>query len=333
MIANLSTVLYVTSISEQSLSNKILQKGTAACKINSDGDFLNIQFTLWLPYNNNESSEDAEDAEEDYYVEKIYEDTICFVTGKFKMLNNGSLELVLSSCKSLLIEKEKMPVCKPIIYLLGKVKQTCNTTDLGYHLTLEVRPYLSSELCGPMDVVLTHPLDGRLKNTFTAAKKLSLIQCTGELLIVDGNIYCNVIEMQFVNTRSESISTSNNVPWATSNIDNQKKKNSTENRISAIHQSIQSQPPNSVKIKKEPGTEDKGKSPKNQIKINEIAGEVIKRKRGTPTIKPNKTDGEMSRKDDTLSSVEVVDISKSDDEEESTSQRRQPRRKTKKTES
>ena len=44
--------------------------------------------------------------EEDYYVEKIYEDTICFVTGKFKMLNNGSLELVLS-CKGLIIEKEK----------------------------------------------------------------------------------------------------------------------------------------------------------------------------------------------------------------------------------
>ena len=45
--------------------------------------------------------------EEDYYVEKIYEDTIYFVTGKFKMLNNESLELVLSSCKSLRIEKEK----------------------------------------------------------------------------------------------------------------------------------------------------------------------------------------------------------------------------------
>ena len=44
--------------------------------------------------------------EEDCYVEKIYEDTICFVTGKFKMLNNGSLELVLS-CKSLIIEKGK----------------------------------------------------------------------------------------------------------------------------------------------------------------------------------------------------------------------------------
>ncbi|CAG8673344.1 8264_t:CDS:1, partial [Paraglomus occultum] len=33
--------------------------------------------------------------------------------------------------------KEKMPVCKPIIYLLGKIKEACSTTDLGYHLTLE----------------------------------------------------------------------------------------------------------------------------------------------------------------------------------------------------
>src|SRR5439155_22655341 len=39
--------------------------------------------------------------EEDYYVEKIYVDTIFFVTGKYKMLNNGS------PCKSLIIEKEK----------------------------------------------------------------------------------------------------------------------------------------------------------------------------------------------------------------------------------
>ena len=43
MIANLSTILYIMSVSEQVLSNKILQKGTAACKINSAGDILNIQ--------------------------------------------------------------------------------------------------------------------------------------------------------------------------------------------------------------------------------------------------------------------------------------------------
>src|SRR5205085_4815615 len=59
MIANLSTILYITSVSEQVLSNKILQRGTAACKTNSAGDILNIQFTLWLP-NSHRQSEESE---------------------------------------------------------------------------------------------------------------------------------------------------------------------------------------------------------------------------------------------------------------------------------
>jgi len=155
------------SVSEQVLSNKILQQGTAAYKINSAGDILNIQFTLRLP----NSHKKSEESEEDCHVQKIQPDTVFFLTGKFAMLPNGSLELVVSSCKNLQIEKDKMPICKPIVYLLGKVKESCNTTDLGYYITIEVKPYLSSELCGPKDIVLTHPIEGRLKNTFTAAKK------------------------------------------------------------------------------------------------------------------------------------------------------------------
>lgn len=210
MIANLSTILYITSISEQSLANKILQRGTAACKINSCGDSLTVQLTLWLPSDNHQSeNSDCEDS----YVQKFYQDAIYFVTGKFAMLANGSIELVISSSKRLPIENEKTPICKPIIYLLGKVKETCSTTDLGYHVIMEVKPYLSSEKCGPMHVVLTHPLDGRLRNTFTTAKKLSLIQCTGELFVVDAKLYCDVIDMQFVNTKSEITSTSSTLPW------------------------------------------------------------------------------------------------------------------------
>ena len=70
MIANLSTTLYILYIStKQSLANKIFPRGTAACKTNSDGDFLTIQFTLWLPFN------DHEDNDEDY-IQKVYDDTI-----------------------------------------------------------------------------------------------------------------------------------------------------------------------------------------------------------------------------------------------------------------
>ena len=102
--------------------------------------------------------------------------------------------------------------------------------------------------------------------------------------------------MQSVNNRSESVSASTKVPWATLNTDNQKKKSSTESRISAIHQSIQNQPlPAPVKIKKELRTDNKGKSPQNHTKVNKIAREMVKRKREMPTTNTNKTDGEMSR--------------------------------------
>ena len=140
--------------------------------------------------------------------------------------------------------------------------------DLGYYITIEVKPYLSSELCGPKDIVLTHPIEGRLKNTFTAAKKLSIVQCTGEPFILDEKQYCDVIELQFINTKSELASTSTNIPWGISSNDNQRKKNTTENRITAIHQSMKNQPPTPIKIKKEPLTNNKGKSPQTQIKVN-----------------------------------------------------------------
>ena len=66
MIANLSTT-YIYYMGHSSLSNKILQKGTAAYKIN-------IQFTLWLPSNN------MNHGEEDYYVEKNH----VFLPGNLK---------------------------------------------------------------------------------------------------------------------------------------------------------------------------------------------------------------------------------------------------------
>ena len=103
---------------------------------------------------------------------------------------------------------------------------TCNTMDLGYYITIEVKLYLSSELCRPKDIILIHPIEGCLKNTFTAAKKLSFVQYTRELFILDEKQYCGVIELQFINTKSELASTSTNIPWGISsnNNNNQRKK-------------------------------------------------------------------------------------------------------------
>ena len=92
---------------------------------------------------------------------------------------------------------------------------------------------------------LTYPLNGRLKNTFTAAKTSSIIQCTAELFVIENNLYCDAIEMQFVNLKSEP---SNSVPWLITNKDN--KRNSVESRIVAVHRSMQKQPPTPAKVKR-----------------------------------------------------------------------------------
>lgn len=180
MIANISTVLYIISTCEQHISNRILQTGSAACKIDGDGDFTTFRYTLWLPLNDTEP-EDTEDT----YIQKVTQDSVYFITGKFAMLENGLLELAVSSCRELPIDKDEIPVCKPIVFLLGRVKEACTATEFAYYLTLEIKPYLTADMCGPVNVILTHALDGRLKNTFTAAKTSSIIQCTAELFVIE----------------------------------------------------------------------------------------------------------------------------------------------------
>ena len=66
------------------------------------------------------------------YIPKFEQDSVYFVTWKFTMLNNGLLELSVSSCKCLPINKDKVPVCKQIVYLLGRIKDACKVTDSGY---------------------------------------------------------------------------------------------------------------------------------------------------------------------------------------------------------
>jgi len=143
---------------------------------------------------------------ENLYIHKFDQDSVYFVTEKFTMLNNGLLELVVSSCKCLPIDK---PVCKPIVYLLGRVKDACKVTDSGYYMTMEVKPYLTADQRCSINTSFRRPS----KNTFTAAKKLSTIQCTAELFVIENKLYCNVIEMQFINPKSESSS----VPWSLTN--------------------------------------------------------------------------------------------------------------------
>jgi len=80
--------------------------------------------------------------------------------------------------------------------------------------------------------------------------------------------------MQFVSAKSESI-TSSNIPWKTNN--NKKIQSTTENRIAAVHQTIQIQQPTAT-IKKESKN-----STQKPTKVTEIARSAIKRKKDQQT--------------------------------------------------
>ena len=85
---------------------------------------------------------------------------------------------------------------------------------------------------------------------------------------------------------------------------------------------MQNQLPTPIKIKKEPLTNNKGKSPQTQMNVNKIAHET---KRGTPTT--NEADEELtSDREETLQSEEV-DLTKESDtgEEGSILQRKRAR--------
>jgi len=53
---------------------------------------------------------------------------------------------------------------------------------------LKIKPYLMADMCGPVNAILTHALDSHLKNTFTIAKTLSIIQCTTELFVIESKL-------------------------------------------------------------------------------------------------------------------------------------------------
>ncbi|CAG8666839.1 10422_t:CDS:1, partial [Paraglomus brasilianum] len=83
--------------------------------------------------------------------------------------------------------------------------------------------------------------------------------------------------MQFVNLKSEP---SNSVPWSITNKDNKdRKRNSVESRIVAVHRLMQKQPPTPAKVK----TETTKGTVQKPIKVDDIARETIKRKRGKAT--------------------------------------------------
>jgi len=285
MIAILSTIIYILSINEETKSKKILQKGQAISKLNDNGDFQIYNFSAWfsLPQNTEETSSSQEEV---YQAFQLFEaQHIYQINAKFSISNNDSIDLVVTT--NVHLDIENVPISKPVVHLAGYTQAVTGVIESGFHLPLQVKPYLSSDQCGPFIITLLHPAQGRFHKSFTSAKKSSLVHCTGILMIIGSAIYCDILEFQFIGNRSEKHTTIT-VPWKNDNTledskgeTSSKKSDSFEKRISNFHQKISQSPPTPIKpkvTKQNP----KGKEKEQEqevVKVSEIAKSVLKKKR------------------------------------------------------
>ena len=106
-------------------------------------------------------------------------------------------------------------------------------------------------MCGPVDIVLTHLLNGHLK-------KQSLIQYTTELFVIESKLYGDVIVCNLHRGRYRIKIYARKI-----------------RRIAIVHKPIQE---SATKVKPEPLIEDKGMLRKT-IKVADIAAEVTKERK------------------------------------------------------
>src|SRR5688572_8020448 len=110
-------------------------------------------------------------------------------------------------------------------------------------LQIQVKPYLSKDQFNPFLVNLTHPPNGRFKNALTKAKKNSTIHTTGLFFFADNQLYCEILEFQFITASKTETENTVSVPWKVKNEPHTESssftpKSSIERRIDLVRQSL-----------------------------------------------------------------------------------------------
>lgn len=265
MIATLSAVLYIVSETQEITANKILQKGQAISKINDDS-YQIYHYTLFAPAPHADNPEIDSETLEIFELQAVY-----LVHGKFGYHGDGTLDLSVTSNRRLPVAPHDMPVSNIFVHLLGRVENNPIRSEDGYQVALQVKPYLSKDQCGPVSITLLHSADGRLKNAIERTRKFSLVHTMGALVIHEKKLYCEILEYQFVSTKSDD---NNNVvvPWKKGTVDKSESstKSAIQKRVAAVHQNIQQSPPEPIEhetIKR------KGKQ--TQSRIVDIAANLV----------------------------------------------------------
>ena len=217
-------------------------------------------------------SHDSDDTSPDAdteIVQPLNEEAVYLISGKFSPNQDSSLNVVVTTSICLPIDKEDIPICQPIVHLLGKTLNNAELSETGYNLNVQVKPYLSKDYFNPFTIALTHPSNGRFHNALTKAKKNSTIHTTGILFSIKNNFYCEIMEFQFIATKQEA-NTNVVVPWKLEDTEKSasQPKSTLEKRIALIQQNQSTQ---SLPTK----TMSSAKRKNNPIKIAEISKSIL----------------------------------------------------------
>ena len=125
------------------------------------------------------------------------------------------------------------------------------STNASYALLMRVKPYLSKDLFQSYTLTLTHPINGRLKKCHHKSKKKFTRSRTGILFFLEKQLYCEVLEFQFISVHADN-DVETTVPWKT--VENETNaKSAIEHRIVQIIQEQSVRPPSSTNtINEEP---------------------------------------------------------------------------------
>jgi hypothetical protein len=325
MIANISTILYVLSVSDEIITSGTLQRGTAISRVDEDDGFQIYKYSNYL----NSMSNTDSDSNEGIEITRLEEEKIYLITGKFSVLEDNSINIVIISNVHISLDREDIPVMKPTVHLLGKTMDQAQLTEAGYSLQVQVKPYLSKENFNTFLVNLTHPVNGRLRNALTKAKKNSTIHATGLFFIAKKQLFCEILEFQFVAAKIETESTVT-VPWKSkmdSGASSSKTKSSIERRIDLIRGNLETKPPTTPSLA---NTSKQGRKRREPFtaKISNISKSLLSEDNQDNRIEISDSDEEAVDDEDIEDDGGNVDSEKDDPPADIPNVRRSKRKKT-----
>lgn len=237
MIATINTIFYILSVSEESINSGTVQKGTAISRIDDNDGFQIYKYSNFLT-DSNENLEAIPFEDENMYL----------ISGKFSVMQDNSINITIITSIHIPLDKDDIPAMKPTVHLLGKSMDYAKLSEAGYSLQIQVKPYLSKEQFKPYLVNLTHPPNGRFKNALIKAKKNSTIHTTGLFFLANNELYCEILEFQFVAASKTETESSISVPWKSKTVGTSSSSpiSAIERRIDTIRQSVATSAPSSA---------------------------------------------------------------------------------------